>query len=189
VIEAIAEIGEKRMKEVHIPLFENKGRKVTVTYNIGTYKAGTGVSIVPGEAEIECRFSVAPGETVEAVRKQVEEAIRSVSKDDLWLKENPPEISWLGRGIMGWLQDPEHPFVKTFKQSAEEIVGQPVPLGGMTAAADARFAPYFNLPALMCGASGTAHAINEFVDLDSVLLITKVIAAFIVDWCGVEIKG
>jgi acetylornithine deacetylase/succinyl-diaminopimelate desuccinylase-like protein len=87
---------------------------------------------------------VAPGETIEAVRKQVEEAIRSISKVDHWLTEDPPEISWLGRGIMGWLQDPEHPFVKIFKQSAEEVVGQPVPFGGMTAAADARFAPYFN---------------------------------------------
>jgi acetylornithine deacetylase len=127
-----------------------------------------------------------PWETINEVREQITEAINRVSVSDDWLRVNPPEVTWSGPGNAPWLQETDHPFVSMFKSSADKVIGRPVPFAGMTASADARFVKYFGMPALMCGASGNAHAINEYVELDSVVMLTKVLASFLIDWCGIE---
>jgi acetylornithine deacetylase len=59
----------------------------------------------------------------------------------------------------------------------------------MAARADMNFAQYFDIPALGCGVSGAnAHAPNEYVDLNSLFTLTKVLASFIVNWCGVKMS-
>ncbi len=52
---------------------------------------------------------------------------------------------------------------------------------------DTRFAPFFNMPAISFGPDGeNIHGVNEYVDIDSVIDCTKVLTAFIMDWCGVQ---
>ncbi len=51
---------------------------------------------------------------------------------------------------------------------------------------DTRFASHFNMPVLSFGTNGeNLHGVNEYVDLDSVLDCTKVLASFIMEWCGI----
>lgn len=184
--QALAQLDAKRGREIHYPLFEIESPR-SCHLNIGTYKAGDWPSIVPSWAEIECRIGSIPGEDTAVVKKQVEATIKRVAQADEWLKEYPPEISWFGLQAEPWEQNPEHPLVTTFKSCAEKALGRKVDLRGSPASADTQYVTYFNIPTLVFGPKGdNSHATNEYVDLDSVVNCSKVLASFIMDWCQLE---
>jgi len=185
VYEALVELDKKRGREKHYPLFE-KGSERSCHLNIGTYKAGDWVSTVAGWAEIQCRISYIPGETFDEVKDQVEQVVSDIAYRDEWLRQHPPEIRWFGWKASPWEQNPDDPFVVAFGACAHEILGATIEIVGKTAGMDTRFAQYFGIPALSFGPNGeNLHGVNEYVDLDSVIACTKVLASFIIEWCRI----
>ena len=185
ICQALVELDEKRAREKHYPLFEKDSER-SCHLNIGTYRAGDWPSTVAGWAEIECRIAIIPGEESDEVKNQVHQVINEVAHCDEWLSKHPPEIVWFGWQADPWEQDPDVPFVVVFKACAEEVLGSNIDIVGLTAGLDARFAKYFNMPALTFGPNGeNIHGVNEYVDLNSLIDCTKVIASFIIEWCGV----
>jgi len=185
IYHALIALDEKRGKERHYPLFEREtGRSCNL--NIGTYKAGDWPSTVAGWAEIECRISHTPGEEFAEVKSQVERTIEEVAQHDEWLHEHRPEIVWFGVSMSAWEQDPQDPFVQVFKSAADGITGSDTSFAGVTWGLDTRLAQCFNMPALSFGPNGAnIHGVNEYVDLDSVIDCTKILASFIIAWCGI----
>jgi len=159
--DALVELDKRRAREKHYPLFEMDSER-SCHLNIGTYKAGDWPSTVPGVAEMECRISSIPGEEASEVKAQVHQAINNAARGDRWLSEHPPEVTWFGWSADPWEQNPNDPFVVTFKRSAERTLGHEVNIVGKTAGLDTRFAQYFNLPALTFGPNGeNIHGVNE----------------------------
>jgi acetylornithine deacetylase len=186
ICQALIELDEKRAREKHYPLFEKSSER-SCHLNIGTYKAGDWPSTVAGWAEIECRISYIPGEQADEVKNQILQTISTVSCGDEWLINHPPEIVWFGWQADAWEQDPKNQFVIAFKSCAEQVLGSDVDIVGTTAGMDTRFAQYFNIPTLTYGPNGeNIHGVDEYVDLDSVVDCTKVLALFIMEWCGVK---
>ena len=185
VYQALIELDEKRAQEKHYSLFERDSER-SCHLSVGTYRAGDWIVTVAGWAEIECRMSYLPGENADEVKNQVQQAINDVAQDDEWLSQHQPEIIWLERRADAWEQDPNDPFVLAFKSSADKILKSDIVIAGATWGLDTRFAPYFNMPAISFGPNGAnIHGVNEYVDLDSVIDCTKVLASFIIEWCGV----
>ena len=185
IYQALVELDEKRAREKHYALFERDSER-SCHLNIGTYRAGDWVSTVAGWAEIECRISHIPGEEFAEVKNQVRQTINDVAQRDEWLSQHPPEIVWFGLSMDTWEQDPNDPFVVTFKSSADKVLGADTDITGVTWGMDTRLAQYFNIPTLSFGPNGeNLHGVNEYVDLDSVVDCTKVLASFIIEWCGV----
>ena len=186
IYQALAALDEKRGREIKFALFE-KGSGRSTHLNIGTLKAGDWASTVPGSAELECRISFIPGETFREIKASVEQTVFDSVRNDPWMQEHPPVIEWYGWHAEPWLQDIQAPFVQTFKNTAEEILGKEPEFIGRAAGLDSRFAPYFNMPALCTGPDGERiHGIDECVDLESVVRLTKILALFILSWCGIE---
>jgi acetylornithine deacetylase len=186
IYHALAALDEKRGAEVKFDLFE-KGSGRSTHLNIGTMKAGDWASTVAGAAEIECRISFIPGETMEGIKALVEKTIFDAVKDDPWMQEHPPVVEWYGWHAKPWLQDTNHLFVQTFKKTAEDILGREVEFAGRAAGLDSRFVAYFNMPALCTGpVADGLHGIDESVDLESVVKLTKILTLFILEWCGLE---
>lgn len=103
------------------------------------------------------------------------------------MQDHPPLIKWYGWHAEPWLQDTNDPFVDCFKKTAETVLGREVEFAGRAAGLDSRFAPYFNMPALCTGPIGEhLHGIDECVELESVMNLTKILALFILNWCGIE---
>ena len=90
-------------------------------------KAGDWPSNVAGSAEMECRIGYVPGETMAQIKKLVEETVRETAQRDPWLKEHRPIVEWFGWQTEPWYQDPEHPFVQTFKGALESTLGKRAP--------------------------------------------------------------
>ena len=186
IYQALAALDEKRGAEVKFDLFE-RGSGRSTHLNIGTMKAGDWASTVPGEAVLECRLSFIPGERMNEIKALVKKTIFDSVKDDPWMQQHPPIIEWYGWHAEPWLQDVNAPLVQIFKGTAEEVLGREVEFGGRAAGLDSRFAPYFNMPALCSGPIGERlHGIDECVDLESVLKLAKILALFILNWCGIE---
>ena len=50
---------------------------------------------------------------------------------------------------------------------------------------DNRFAPYFDTPSFSFGpAGGNHHSIDEYVEISSLMRVTKTLAVFAAEWCG-----
>jgi acetylornithine deacetylase len=186
IYDALVELDERRASDNCHPLFEkHAGRSCHL--NIGTYRAGDWVSTVPGLAETEFRISHLPAEDPGEVREQVERTVKKAAENDEWLRQHPPEVVWQEKYVIPWEQDPNDPFVLAFKSSADRTLKSDFDTIGVTWGLDTRLAPFFDMPALTFGPNGgNIHGVNEYVDIDSLLDCTKVLAAFIIDWCGVR---
>jgi acetylornithine deacetylase len=65
---------------------------VPLPLTIGVVEAGSWASTVPAALVAECRFGVAPGESVDAVEAEYEAALREVVEADEWLSAHPPQF-------------------------------------------------------------------------------------------------
>ncbi len=186
VYDALVELDEKRAQDNRYPLFEKQSGR-SCHLNIGTCRAGDWVSTVPGWAELDCRMSHLPAESVDEVKRQVQQAVKKAAKGDEWLRQHLPEVIWYERQVIPWEQAPDDPFILAFKSAADSTLKSDIDIVGATWGMDTRFAPFFNMPAISFGPDGeNIHGVNEYVDIDSVIDCTKVLAAFIIDWCGVQ---
>jgi acetylornithine deacetylase len=186
IYDALIRLDETRAAEHRYPLVEKSGGR-SCNLNIGTYSAGDWASSVAGMATMECRVGFVPGEKGEDVVREVEQTIRDVAEADPWLREHAPTVEWYGWDTEPWLQDENAPLVQAFLESSTPVVGERPTVRGMTGAMDTRFAPYFGTPSFSFGPKGDRyHGPDEYVELQSVMTVTRAIAKFILDWCGYE---
>ncbi len=159
-----------------------------INFNPGVIRSGDWPSTVPSECELEFRMGFYPGMTAEAAKAMVRQRLEATAAKDPWLSENPPETTFFGFHAEGLVIDPtESPVIRTLEAVHEEMLGRSIPSHAITACTDVRyFALYYGIPATCFGAlGGSTHGIDEYVELPTVLEATKVISAFIIDWCGV----
>lgn len=187
---ALMLLNERRQKQIHYPLVENSAPDMkghATILNIGVIKGGDWPSTVAGWAELKCRIGWPPGETLEDVKTQIEETVRSVAEEDSWLRAHPPVLEWIGWKGEASEQDRTHPFVQLIKRNAEEIKGKLVGYSGGNAGNDTRFYRLYGTPTIALGPQGMDyHGIDEYVELNSISETTKILALTMLNWCGYE---
>jgi acetylornithine deacetylase len=141
---------------------------------------------VPGMAELDCRVSFFPGKTVQEMRDDVEQAVKHAAQTDPWLQENPPEIIYHGFQSGGSTVSMDEPHVRMLGKWHEYLREEPLRPRAGTGTNDMR---YFNFSGIPCGCYGAggagAHAADEYLDLSTLVPTAKVLAAFVLDWCGI----
>jgi acetylornithine deacetylase len=77
--------------------------------------------------------------------------------------------------------------MQTLATTHRELLGDELEFLSFTATTDARlFNLYYDVPTTCDGPlGGNLHAPDEWVDLESVRQVTKVLAITAMDWCGV----
>ncbi|RIK41952.1 MAG: acetylornithine deacetylase [Chloroflexi bacterium] len=188
VIEELRALDAEMNQESH-PLFE--GIEHPINLNIGVIQGGDWPSSVAGACAIDCRLSMYPGRTVEETRARVLAAVERATERDGWLVEHPPTVTWYGFQSAGSEIAPEEPLVRALALHHERERGTPLRPRSGTGTNDMRnFMVYSDMPALCYGVSGFgAHEADEWLDLDSLVPTTKVLGAFLLDWCGVAAQG
>lgn len=159
-----------------------------LNYNIGIIRGGDWASSVPEECTLEVRISAYPEEDLTEVQTRFRQYLLEAAKNDPWLSENPPDISFYAFLAEGCTVDRQEPIFKALAGPHQNVTGKSLQYYSITATTDARF---FNLyqdtPATCYGAvGGNAHAPDEWVDLESVKDVTKVLALTVIAWCSVE---
>jgi acetylornithine deacetylase len=167
------------------PLYE--GIHHPINLNIGVIQGGDWPSTVPGACELRCRVSFFPDMSIEELRATIEDTIAEAVADDEWLAENPPVMVYDGFQTNGASLDPDEPFLAVLEAAHHSVMGTPLQRHVATAVNDMRYYIFEGMPATCYGASGgNGHAADEWLDLDSLAPVAKSLAAFLVDWCGVE---
>lgn len=182
VISALEKLNQYRAENVRFELYE-KGSGQSVHLNVGIMQSGDWASTVPGDAVLECRIGFIPGESRAEIKELIQKTVQEAVADDSWLVEHPPVIEWFSWSTEAWYQDPNHPLVTTFKETAEDVMGRKVSIIGRASGNDARFTQYYDRAGICFGPIGHhMHGPDEHVELDSVLEVANVYANYIMAW-------
>ncbi|MDX1739049.1 MAG: ArgE/DapE family deacylase, partial [Alphaproteobacteria bacterium] len=161
--------------------------------NVGKIKGGDWASSVPAWCSLDLRMGIYPGQDIIEARQRIESCILEAASRDPFLSKNLPEITYNGFMAEGYaLADHMHPekdkAIGTLEAAHKTVIGGDLEQIAITATTDARFfGLYADIPALVYGpVAENIHGFNERVCLDSTRKITKSIALFIADWCGLE---
>ncbi len=186
VIAAINELEREANSRLRPPLWRDLTHPLN--YNVGTITAGDWPSTVPAECTLEVRLSVFPGESLEAARERFKSGVLSACQADEWLAAHPPEMTFFAFDAEGFELGETEEILETLTAAHEGLLGQPLHPYVSTATTDARYYNlYYGVPATCYGpVGGNLHAPDEWVDLESVREVTKVLSGTILDWCGEE---
>ena len=178
------EAEENRLKRRH-PAYVNVEHPIN--FNPGVVVAGDWPSSVPEVCTVEVRLSCFPGEKLEEVETRVRAHLRQAIESDPWLRSTRPEIAFFGFRAEGAVYDSHAEIGSTLASCHEAITGRPLLPRPITATTDNRFFQlYYGIPSVCYGPTGgQLHAPDEWVDLESVRICTRVLASTLADWCGV----
>jgi acetylornithine deacetylase len=100
--------------------------------------------------------------------------------------ENPPEVGFYAFRAEGCVVNRGEPIVQALQGCHREVTGEEPSFFSFTGTTDARFFNlYHGIPATCYGPAGAnLHAPDEWVDLESIREVTKVLALSAMDWCG-----
>jgi acetylornithine deacetylase len=186
VLQAIKALeAEANRPEIRHPLYAAVDHPLN--YNVGVVRGGDWPSSVPEACALEVRLACYPGEDLEAVQDGFRDGVLRAIAADGWLRAHPPEITFFGFRGEGAVYDVDSDLVRAVAANHAAVLGAPLPVGISTASDDRRFFQlYYGIPALCYGpVAGQIHAVDEWVDLESLRACTRVLAGILVDWCGV----
>ncbi len=159
--------------------------------NLGIFRSGTLPAVVPDHARLEYNISYAFSEAQAAkdagrgwgaaiVREQFEAAVQSVCKDDPWLAEHPPKVTWI-KDLYPFQTSEDEPIVKAAQVAYQTVLRQdqqkvPAPMSAWFDGA--HIAMYAGIPTVSMGAGmmSTAHAQLEYVAIDDLVANAKAVA-------------
>jgi acetylornithine deacetylase len=185
LLNAINHLDVERHKDFKHPLYEDPNNIAPI--NIGTIRGGQWHSTVPEEVIAEGRMGVLPGESNESARRALEAVIQQVAESDPWLREHRPDVDWFEGQFESGETPLDHPLIQELIAAHEQVLGSAPTMRGVTYGSDMRlFTNHARIAATHYGPGdvGLAHAVNEFVPLEEVVVATKVVANLIAQWCG-----
>jgi acetylornithine deacetylase len=142
--------------------------------------------MVAGSAVMEGRVGFVPGEGIEEVRKTVEKTVIEAANLDPWMKDNPVEIEWYGWKADAYEQEPNHALFQIIRRVSKNQFGFEVKYMGTPGGLDTRFfVRYGGIPSVCFGPGGDKdHGIDEYVVLEDVMRLTKILSLTVMEWCG-----
>lgn len=166
------------------------------TIHPGVIVGGPPGQLVPFIVSTFCRIETLvwfpPQETREAIQAEVEDYLLKAASLDPWLATHPPEFEW--RYCWRPFQvPPDHPIIDVcagaYERAAATAPGwrrKPI-IHGFAAVCDATFLNDAGIPSVVFGPGGDmrAHAVDEYLQIDELMLAAKVLALTAMDWCGV----
>lgn len=186
IIERLRVLESDRNERITDPLFRNI--PIPIPINIGKIHSGDWPSSVPDLAIIEGRMGVAPNETQENAKHEMQKALISVCADDTWLKDNVAELEWFGASWLPGDLDPEHELIHVLSQSYKNVKKSLPQIEASPWATDGGIlSKVGGVPVVVFGpgVTETAHQANEYIRLEDVFDAAEIIALTLLEWCGV----
>lgn len=161
----------------------------------GVIKGGPhGVEVpffIPDYCTIEYCIWYHPEDPPDEVKREFETYVQHASQLDEWLRDHPPKLEWK----VNWpafAVDKDHAICRAtaaaHEQAAEgtRFAGPPA-VAGFYAVCDAAFLNPHGIPSIVYGPGSlfVAHAADEYVEIDELMVATKTYALLAMDWCGV----
>jgi acetylornithine deacetylase len=187
VVKAVSEFEKRRISRLSHPLYPNI--QGAIPCMVGGFEAGSYHSAFPDHALLKGSIATVPGEDSQTVKQEFVSFVQESVASDPWLAEHPPRIDFKGYFAEASEIPVDSPIVHTLAQQVQEVAGWVPEITGREGAADIRFLNQpGQTPTVIFGPGKTEqmHANNEWVLADDVVLATKILAATILDWCGLS---
>ena len=159
-----------------------------INLNIGRIEGGDWASSVPAWCSFEARIAIYPGISAQAAAEEIQACVRRASNGDAFLRNKPAEVTFHGFFAEGYVLPEGTEAEATLARSFAAVHARALESFVTPGYLDARvFMLYADTPCLVYGPlSEDIHGYDERVSLDSVRRVTKTIALFIADWCGLQ---
>jgi acetylornithine deacetylase len=162
--------------------------RIKAPINVGVVQGGSWASSVPESLIAEGRAGLVPGEELATFKTELAGEIARLADVDPWLREHPPEVTWLNGQFAPAGVPVDSPLVEALGQAWQETHSYSARIEGVTYGADMRhFVITGGVPCVMFGAGDVrlAHAPDESIPIDELLTAITTTAVFIANWCGV----
>ena len=141
---------------------------------------------IPDSAWFSLFINTLPGFTEQVLDDEFCGFVERVAAENKEVFKTPPRVSGLTRYLWPTEMDIKHPSLAVLEEAA--IAGgleNPVITGAKFACDGFVFDKYFNTPAIIFGPRGeNAHAQDEYVLTEDLVLLTKIYLNFILKWCN-----
>ena len=158
------------------------GRKSVLTFPT-LIRGGSGINVVPDLCEAYGDVRLLPGLSAATVKDLIKEQLRALSVDAYQLDDLlvvPPAET-----------PPRAEIVQALARAVERITGVHPPVAGGGPACDGWMFTTRGIPTI-CGygvSCGGVHGADEWVDLESLRILTEVYAQTILDYLGISLSG
>jgi acetylornithine deacetylase len=184
VHDALLALEADRNQRLRQPLFERY--RLPYALSIGRVTAGDWPSSVPDALVCEGRYGIAPGEDATAAKLEFEQAVARAADANAYLREHRPAVEWWGGQFMPARTAADADIVTITKRSISEVTGADPQVEGMTYGADMRLlVNQGQIPTVLFGPGDVrrAHRPDEFVPIDDLLTVARVIALLAMRFC------
>ena len=164
------------------PAFANLTNPLTL--NVGTIDGGGWPSSVPLSCTFTCRMAYPIAWSFAEARRFVERHFAAATKGDEWLAAHPPRVQFPGFRAVGWEYRADPGLLEMVDTWHTREAGSPLIRTGWPGTADGR---YFEptQPVVYYGPDGgNIHGPDEYVELESIRRVSRVLVNVIVEWCG-----
>ena len=187
IVRAVSNLEAIRIARLSHPLYPDKMSSLPCM--VGMFDSGSFPSAFPDVCILKGSFATLPGEETAEVKKEFVQHLLTFSSTDPWLRDHPPEISFVGYCGDSAEIPVDHPMVTLLSKNLRAVSGKEPRITGRQGAADIRYLiKYGKTPTVIFGPGLTEqmHANNEWVDVEDVITATKTLCLTIMEWCGWE---
>lgn len=145
-------------------------------------------AITPDTFVADFQVKSLPSDPPKQVRADFEEFIYRFAQTDGWLRAHPPTVKWELHNVhFPPVETPtDHEIIQSIAASRART-GLSTQTQGFVAVADTAFYSGAGVPAIIYGPGGNGiHAVDEYVEVESLVDTTKHLAAAIIGWCKVH---
>lgn len=187
VHDALLQLETRRNQRLRQPLFERY--RLPYALSIGKVTAGDWPSSVPDLLVCEGRYGIAPGEDPEAAQREFEQAVADAARGDAFSRDHAPAVEWWGGQFMPAITSADAVVLRTASDAIAAVTGHPPRIEGMTYGADMRLlVNEGGIPTVLYGPGNVrqAHRPDEFVPIDDLMTVARVIAVLATRFCSAE---
>lgn len=164
------------------------------TINPAVIEGGRHAAFIADRCSLWITVHFYPNEDYETVAAEIEEHLLRVAQGDPWLRKHPPSFRWGGRSMIeergeifpSLELNTESEGLKALFACHREVLGAAPVVGMSPTVTDAGWLDRAGIPTLIYGPGELAHAhsVDESTDMQELVDYTKVMIAFIADWCN-----
>lgn len=188
VVMALRDFDRERGATVHHPRLEQAiGRSTNLMISHCGFGTGEVLSRIPGECILGGALSLIPGEQSQDIMDQVAAAVAHAASTDPFLRDNPPEITWLA-GVSAAETPGDHDLFKLAAATLERIGAAPE-VNPLHTASDIRN-PIVqkDIPTIgfgpKCGGLTMSGMADEWVDIADFHRAIFATVSIVAGWCG-----
>lgn len=187
VVDHIRQLEIQRNNRITDPLYERT--PIPIPINLGVIEGGNWPSSVPDEVKLEGRMGVAPDETMEQAKQELQDWLGRLGEVDPWFNSQPPALEWFGARWVPGNIDLEHELMNTLIHQFRLVSSQePVIEASPWGTDGGLLTQVGNTPTVVFGpgVTGVAHYPNEYIELEKVFECAEIVALTLIAWCGGE---